>query len=863
MNYRITFVVAFIALWLFAGCESATITIAPLETSMEIRINCSQEKNTQYLWGLWEISLDENSGDFEIIPLRGASFQANVTRFLQPPSSPTHLLTLTLDSSASDIPKGYIVCDVTIRHPFVGLAKWRGFDVRGIVMGNASISGVSGDGELWPAQDELRVINADGYSRWWNPTEFTTFGTIFGYTIGAKAPSGFFATGTVNGYKYFADGLGADEPISKLNLAQRGTFSTDPGINTRRYRIQFPMGSVKPDFRFNYAITASYSAPIDDSNPYYPVESFSISANMAEAFMVEVKDNGSSAYFENETTYGGDVNLLIEVYDWGLGSSASAIDEIAAITLESPTLFSGKVNVDLAGEMPGSSNYSRIFPISIKNVTPKAVEGQEILIRVVSTHPADYAPDIPGISGFEYPKGAPLAAYKLHEAVIASTGPQDNHPPEVGEIEGPDSLYEDEQGIFTLTYATDIEDGTNLTILWENDGDMDFDDDLDGNNKDLSATLYFPTKGLYSVIARAVDSGGLHADTEPYSVYVGGCPTEIHDKFTTYKLGDAPAGFFSRIDSAFQTVGPYKGQLLVQTQLGKVKRYDVTKPSPWIGEDYITLQYSSDKDFVHEIDVEDYSGRVIISMMNALPTFPHGEIEVYDRMGKFLTKFFVGANRYVTCFDTDENGDLWVSTWDGTDNRSRFQHYVYVEEAPYYVEDVSDQYDSTKQFQNMSEVWDIAISYTLDRIYALRGNYNQGIAPYGELYVYDMSPDGKLTLNESLQMLQVFPGKVTGSYNNWYGVLVDGKIEIDHANEKTEYCRLIVMAQRNPWEGWGHYFQVMDSDLKVIDWKLVSGNTRRYAFSIGVDKDPSKRPIFTSGYNDSAEVSLAQPPSGW
>jgi hypothetical protein len=87
-----------------------------------------------------------------------------------------------------------------------------------------------------------RVLNADGYTRWWNATEFTTAG-MYGYDDGNAIPGFLKPTTTLNPYKYFADCLGAEDPvIPNVDMTNRGTFSTDndPPKLTRNYKIQFP-----------------------------------------------------------------------------------------------------------------------------------------------------------------------------------------------------------------------------------------------------------------------------------------------------------------------------------------------------------------------------------------------------------------------------------------------------------------------------------------------------------------------------------------------------------------------------------------------------------------------------------------------
>ncbi|MFH1676164.1 MAG: hypothetical protein ABIC40_03985, partial [bacterium] len=574
----------------------------------------------------------------------------------------------------------------------------------------------------------------------------------------------------------------------------------------------------------------------------------------------------------------GDLKLNVEVFDWGFGETTIVSDEIAGLTLESPTLFDGQVDIPLDSAVPGTTQYSKIFPVTIGDVTPDSVDSQEVLVRILSTSPNNYAPDIPGITGFDYPENAPLAAYYVFEVGISAIGPQDNHPPEVGVISGPDFLFQDEDGEYALSYATDPEDGTNLTIVWDNDGDGIFDDDIDGNDDNLGSTLNFPTKGFVNVIARAIDSGGLYTDSEPFEVYVEGCPTEMHYEGFPKHITDGNTGYYSRLEVAFQTVGPQAGKLLLQNKPNEIKAYDITQPEPWTGVHYITLDnLFNENDLIYSFDVDDFSGRVVISIMNKDLVLDPSLFRVYDVDGNFLTELTVG-NREVCAIDTDDNGDIWVATWEdwvdlngnkevdpGEGKTTQFQHFVYQDDAPYYIEDKADECDTTDQFSDNNEFWDIAIGYSVDRIYALRGNYNDGDPEYGELFCWDMSADGTLTFNPDIYLAQAFPGKVMGSYPAWHGGLVDGDIEIDHSAEKTEGCRLMIMAQRSPYDiGWGTYFIVMDSEMNIIDTATYSGsNPRRYHFAIKQDKYPFNRAIITSGYNNNNEFYFYPAPPGW
>ena len=97
--------------------------------------------NNTHLWGTWDISFDPDSNTAEVVPVRGSTFTANVTQFLQPPISKSHLMGIEIKPE-TDWLSGYVAVDVIFTHPFPGLDVYTGFDVKGVCIGNGSISGV-------------------------------------------------------------------------------------------------------------------------------------------------------------------------------------------------------------------------------------------------------------------------------------------------------------------------------------------------------------------------------------------------------------------------------------------------------------------------------------------------------------------------------------------------------------------------------------------------------------------------------------------------------------------------------------------------------------------------------------------------
>ncbi len=372
------------------------------------------------IWGMWHVSIDSNTLDASIDPIRGAQFTANVTRFMQPPISPINLLSITVDPE-SDPPNGYFVLYISAHHPFPGIARLSGFDVRGILFSDGSIQGIHDPGVLRAGPGDTRLVNADGYTRWWNWPEFMTYGKIFGATQGASAPV-CQPTSTVNGYKYFADGLDSDQPVASLDPLSRGFFRTVPGVNTRRYEVRFKQVGGQTVFAFNYAIDASWSLPDPAYEPDYPVEAFDLSANCREAFNVSVDDTGSTAWYVDETHSGGELALRIEVFDWQGGASGNVPGEVSGIFLEGGVLPGEYDVLANAAILPGTTANSSIYEVEIADLSLTSSGLFELFGTVESSNPNTYKPQVPNGDAFEYP-AAPLAAYFTCRVSVLDAAP--------------------------------------------------------------------------------------------------------------------------------------------------------------------------------------------------------------------------------------------------------------------------------------------------------------------------------------------------------------------------------------------------------------------------------------------------------
>jgi len=246
-----------------------------------------------------------------------------------------NILNTTMGVSAVGVPsehipsQGIFTFDISLMHPFESKNNLTGFDVKGILIGPGwdEING------LIPSNTYL--LNADGWTRWWNPTEFTDPG-MFGYTQGTLAnvaPS--VLNAQLNPYKYFANILDATTEISYIYTVPlnddlgRGVFAAG-AVNTRRYTIMFPLDPL-PFIRYGYAVDASWAAPTVNPPVAIP-DDFPIEANQPEASMVYVKVLDNSLFYDSESgNNGGVLRLEAVVCDWQGIYNNDLLNEITSV----------------------------------------------------------------------------------------------------------------------------------------------------------------------------------------------------------------------------------------------------------------------------------------------------------------------------------------------------------------------------------------------------------------------------------------------------------------------------------------------------------------------------------------------------
>lgn len=279
------------------------------------------------LWGYYDVFIDIENQKVSSTLNRQVMFTANVVNFLN--SNPAGL---KFKINATPTGPDYIDVDidVTITHPFPGLPQYHGYDVRGVFMGDGSASLNYNSDLIYPVlgtdqymlDDPADGIGGpDGYTRWFNKSEFSQGGMqIFSYTQGKYASKGFNGTATLCPYKYFADDLGKNDDLwtwLNANPEKHGRFSSGAS-NTRNYYLRFPntKGVV-----YGYAVTANWEGTGPQHHP----------SNAPEAVGCKVVNN-SNVYYIDPSNKGGNLKLDISLFGWDYQPSAIFIESTVLLS---------------------------------------------------------------------------------------------------------------------------------------------------------------------------------------------------------------------------------------------------------------------------------------------------------------------------------------------------------------------------------------------------------------------------------------------------------------------------------------------------------------------------------------------------
>jgi len=311
---------------------------------------------SRQLWGLWNVEvIPDGNGSAQLVftPLRSAEVHLNVVKIMEAGGG-----TAVGINPPVTLVDGILDVEIRLTHPF-DIPKFTGFDVRGILIGHGSIGGFS-QSLFYAGDDDIELLNPDGHTRLWNPTEYTGKGYVDGKLGKPDAIANY--TATLNGYKYFADSLTPDMDVPDMLKADRGAFMAG-STNARHYTIR--LGN--QGLTFQYAIDANWWAPTE---PVEVPDSFDVQrANCPEPYHIDAWIGPGI------TGDGGSASMTVDVYDWQ--------KDVDTAYVEAPLLFDDVLTLTIPQDF---GDFVR-FSTTITNQNLPAGDKADVLVYATGVDP--------------------------------------------------------------------------------------------------------------------------------------------------------------------------------------------------------------------------------------------------------------------------------------------------------------------------------------------------------------------------------------------------------------------------------------------------------------------------------------------
>jgi len=309
--------------------------------------SANASSSNRVVWGLWKVVIPEDRSGVEVIPDRTTAMHLNTVRLLEVEPCANCLTIQNIEF----LPDNIVQADMKLVHPFPGLLKLTGFDVRGIFISGAGYDFPKAVRQIAWGAGVPRMLNPDGYTQLFNPTDYPeTFPAALGY-IDGKFANGGDLSATLNPY------------VGYENDKARRMFL--PGIvSTRTVEIKLASGPIQ----FGYAVDASWQL-VDTVTD--PVTDFPPDANAIEAYRIDVQVGDS--YSVSAT---GPTEVVAEIFDH------QGLDTISTVTIEAPGIFSDVITLDY--DSVGSSD-SWIYKTVIQPVTSSPDGVYPFMVRVQDT----------------------------------------------------------------------------------------------------------------------------------------------------------------------------------------------------------------------------------------------------------------------------------------------------------------------------------------------------------------------------------------------------------------------------------------------------------------------------------------------
>lgn len=410
LRHRIFRLLVLVSILLTSIACSSGNPVAP-SVKPDLDLSGGGPQSDRWVWGTWEIRINLEEGTIQTIPERTSNLHFNVVPLLREgtPGSLLGFSNLLVDASSHSLQ-----VDIALEHPFPTLPQVAGFDVRGILFTRGSGYFVQSANARLTAPDEPRLLNADGYTRWWNPSEFRG-PNLLSYTDGFYGTPDAMAGYDLQlaGYKYFTDTLGPLDSMNSMDTADRGVFRAGE-TNQRRYLIDF--GSEPGTFLiFNYAVDANWGrlpgfVP-GGADPVVP-DDFPITTNCPEPYRLRISEAANSLLGTTASGTVGAVTLNIDVFDWQATDPLSTVPmEISTVQIEAPVLGTPPVTATV---VPGSGagGHMSTYTASLNASLPDKLEFVDVVVTA-TVGAEDYQNALTDFLGTD-----PLQAFALHRANV-------------------------------------------------------------------------------------------------------------------------------------------------------------------------------------------------------------------------------------------------------------------------------------------------------------------------------------------------------------------------------------------------------------------------------------------------------------
>lgn len=521
------------SVFILSGCGDT----GPSTPNLDLRDGIVQSTNDghhQTLWGLYEFHISADHASWDVVPVRGAAFHVNALGFMQS-SDPT---AVSVDNISIE-EDGTVFATVFLKHPFPEFKRYTGFDVQGIMM--------TPDNIYFPEHDltvgsryagDTALLNPDGFTRRFNPKEWSAFPFPFKYFDGVLIKQGYGEQieTQVNPFRAYW----TDSPY-------RRPFKAGSEIG-RVYHCSFRPG---PQI-FGYAVGASWGEPTKklDTNgePKEIPESFQLTANSIEPFNVQVTGSTGGLNSSLGIWAGGAIALSVLVEDW----QGNAWVGHENFNVEAPDLFDG-----VAHSWTGNgSNESFYYEVILPNIKKKTPGDVPILISVTTSDEDEfYLPD------------TPLASYMLETLEVTEIPPPFcNGMTAIPDVYGGSFSLNGSPGAMHL-------DASFLPAITGGAGALFFDGGILGGNELIQVAQIPPTGGAVSTTTLFQRQGSLagnalvmqtneynghllvvtDADADNLLVY-NAAGTQLRE----YDLGDGEAG---RNEPVAMTTNPVNGDI--------------------------------------------------------------------------------------------------------------------------------------------------------------------------------------------------------------------------------------------------------------------------------------------------------------